>query len=128
MRRRLLLPTGASSARLFPRLLMASDAMPANTLADLGRQFSACMATRPLERSGSQMTIAFAMKRDGSVFGKPRITLFASRGRREDEAALRRLCRAGGRLVPADGSHARARRSDRRPVFTITLGGKGDGA
>jgi hypothetical protein len=42
---------------------------------DLHRQFSACLEGTPLElATGSQVTITFAMKRNGSVFGIPRIS------------------------------------------------------
>jgi hypothetical protein len=59
-------------------LLMATDAVaqngtPANTLMDIRRQFSACLAGTPIE-TGSVITITFAMKRDGSLLGKPRIS------------------------------------------------------
>ncbi len=53
---------------------LAQDAAPANTLADLQRQFSACMKGRPAGPAGSRLTIMLMMKRDGSVFGKPRVT------------------------------------------------------
>ena len=53
---------------------LAQDAAPANTLVELRRQFGGCLATKPLGPVGSQVTITFAMKRDGSVFGKPRVT------------------------------------------------------
>jgi hypothetical protein len=52
----------------------AQDAAPANTLVELRRQFGGCLATKPLGPAGSQVTITFTMKRDGSVFGKPRVT------------------------------------------------------
>jgi hypothetical protein len=52
----------------------AEDAAPANTLAELQRQFGACMAGKPLGPPGSRLTIMLTMKRDGSIFGKPRIT------------------------------------------------------
>ena len=52
----------------------AEDAAPANTLVELQRQLRACMAGKPLGPAGSRLTIMLTMKRDGSVFGKPRIT------------------------------------------------------
>ena len=36
-------------------------------------QFSSCLAKMPLS-AGSQVTITFALRRDGSAFGKPRIS------------------------------------------------------
>jgi hypothetical protein len=46
---------------------------PANTLPDLWRELSACVKS-PGDSAGSELTIIFALKRDGSLLGKPRIT------------------------------------------------------
>jgi hypothetical protein len=56
------------------RVALAQGAAPANTLVDLQRQFSACMAGKPAGPAGSRLTIMLMMKRDGSIFGKPRVT------------------------------------------------------
>jgi hypothetical protein len=56
------------------RVALAEDAAPANTLAELQRQLGACMAGKSLGPAGSRLTIMLMMKRDGSIFGKPRIT------------------------------------------------------
>ena len=61
------------AASILPRP-RATDAAPANTLMDLQRQFAACMAGKSLGPAGSRLTIMLMMKRDGSIFGKPRIT------------------------------------------------------
>ena len=53
---------------------LADEAAPANTLIELQRQFGACMAGKALGPAGSRLTIMLMMKRDGSIFGKPRIT------------------------------------------------------
>jgi hypothetical protein len=53
---------------------LAQEAAPANTLVELRRQFGGCLAKTPLGPAGSQVTITFTMKRDGSIFGKPRVT------------------------------------------------------
>jgi hypothetical protein len=53
---------------------LAQDTAPANTLVDLQRQFGACMGGKPLGPAGSRLTIRLMMKRDGSIFGKPRVT------------------------------------------------------
>ena len=53
---------------------LAQDAAPANTLVELRRQFGGCLAKTPLGPAGSQVTITFMMKRDGLIFGKPRVT------------------------------------------------------
>ena len=57
-----------------PQVAIGDDAAPANTLAGMGRQFSACMGGHPLGPAGSQITIAFAMRANGTILGKPRIT------------------------------------------------------
>ncbi|HEX7200274.1 MAG TPA: hypothetical protein VF213_12395, partial [Dongiaceae bacterium] len=62
---------------------LADDAAPANTLADLQRQFSACMKGKSAGPPGSRLTIMLMMKRDGSIFGKPRITFSHLEGDRE---------------------------------------------
>ena len=46
---------------------------PANTLFDLWRELNACVKA-PSGNPGSEITIVFALKRDGSLLGKPRIT------------------------------------------------------
>ncbi len=53
---------------------LAQGTAPANTLVELQRQFGACMAGKSLGPAGSRLTIMLMMKRDGSIFGKPRIT------------------------------------------------------
>jgi hypothetical protein len=52
---------------------IAQHGTPANTLTDIRRQFSACLESTPIDK-GSVITITFAMKRDGSLLGKPRIS------------------------------------------------------
>jgi hypothetical protein len=53
---------------------VAQGAAPANTLVELQHQLGACMAGKSLGPAGSRLTIMLMMKRDGSIFGKPRIT------------------------------------------------------
>jgi hypothetical protein len=62
---------------------LAQGSAPANTLADLHRQLSTCLAGKPTGAAGSQLTIMLTMKRDGSVFGKPRVTFSHLEGDRE---------------------------------------------
>ena len=62
---------------------LADDAAPANTLVDLQRQFGACMAGKAPGPAGSRLTIMLMMKRDGSIFGKPRITFSHLEGDKE---------------------------------------------
>jgi hypothetical protein len=53
---------------------VAQEAAPANTLMDMRRQFGDCMSGKPIGPAGSRVTVVFMMKRDGSIFGKPRIS------------------------------------------------------
>jgi hypothetical protein len=90
---------------------------------DLRRQFGVCLSRTPLGRNGSQVTIAFTMKRDGSIFGKPRITFSHLEG---DEETGKRFLEDAERAVdsclplrvtPALGGAIAGRQ------FFITLGG-----
>lgn len=58
-------------------ILVASTAQavsePANTLSELRRSLSLCIRA-PTESVGSELTIVFALKRDGSLLGRPKIT------------------------------------------------------
>ena len=76
----------------------AQEATPANTLMDMRRQFEACIARKPIGSAGSRVTFVFMMKRDGSVFGKPRITYSHLEG---DESARRRFLDDAERAVDA---------------------------
>ena len=67
---------------------LAEDAAPANTLADLQRQFTACMKGTSTGPAGSRLTIMLMMKRDGSIFGKPRITFLHLEGDKESRQAF----------------------------------------
>ena len=116
-----------AAALLIPGLAAAEDATPANTLMDMRRQLGACLSTTPLA-AGSRVTIAFMMKRDGSVFGKPRITFARLEG---DAETQRRFLDDAERAVdaclplkvtPALGAAIAGR------MFTITLGREKPGA
>ena len=74
--------------RMFPKPALADDAAPANTLVDLQRQFGACMAGKAPGPAGSRLTIMLMMKRDGSIFGKPRITFSHLEGDKESRQAF----------------------------------------
>jgi hypothetical protein len=102
---------------------LAQETPPANTLMDMRRQFGACMAGKPLGPAGSQLTIMFMMKRDGSIFGKPRITYSHLEG---DEEARQRFIDNAERAIsdcvpfkvtPALGGAIAGR------LFSVTLGG-----
>ena len=58
---------------------------PANTLMDLRRQFGLCLGGTPLRPPGSRVTIVFMLKRDGSIFGRPRITFSRLEGDSEQK-------------------------------------------
>lgn len=64
------------SAAVALALLIASPieakAAPANTLRELWSELGACVKT-PSVAAGSELTIIFALRRDGSLLGKPRI-------------------------------------------------------
>jgi hypothetical protein len=66
----------------------AEDAAPANTLVELQRQFGACMKGMSAGPAGSRLTIMLMMKRDGSIFGKPRITFSHLEGDKESRQAF----------------------------------------
>jgi hypothetical protein len=50
-----------------------AESAPVDTLRDLQRAFDVCVKA-PAAAAGSELTIVFALKRDGSLLGKPRIT------------------------------------------------------
>jgi hypothetical protein len=74
--------TGATAAIVVLLALAAApaaaqEAAPANTLSDLGARLEACLKTghsRDELANGSEVTVLFALKRDGSLMGRPRIT------------------------------------------------------
>jgi hypothetical protein len=70
------------------RVAFAEETAPANTLVDLQRQFSACMAGKSAGPAGSRLSIMLMMKRDGSIFGKPRITFSHLEGDRQARQAF----------------------------------------
>jgi hypothetical protein len=102
----------------------AEDAAPANTLADLQRQFGACMKDKSAGPAGSRLTIMLMMKRDGSIFGRPRITFSHLEGDKESRQAfvddIQRSVEAclPFRITPSLGGAIAG-----RPFF-ITLGGR----
>jgi hypothetical protein len=64
------------------------EAAPANTLREMGGRFQACLAARRGggdESPDSQITIVFALKRDGSLLGRPRISHSDLRGDLDDQ-------------------------------------------
>ncbi len=75
----------------------AQETAPANSLQELQRQFSSCLAKSP-PLVGSQITIMFAVRRDGSAFGKPRVTYSHLTG---DADQKRRFLAEVGRAIDA---------------------------
>jgi hypothetical protein len=67
---------------------VAQDAAPANTLQDLGARLEACLKTgrsHDALANGSEVTVLFALKRDGSLMGRPRITHSSLIGGTDDQ-------------------------------------------
>lgn len=105
-----------------PVLANADEVAPANTLAELSRQASVCMSNHPLGPPGPQITVAFAMRRDGSIIGKPRISFARLQGGAEARARFTDAV-AGAldsclplKITPALGGAIAGR------IFTITFG------
>jgi hypothetical protein len=67
-----------------------AHAEPANTLHDLWQALGACAhhAQVAPEAAGSEITVLFTLKRDGSLQGKPRITYSRLIGERVDQQAF----------------------------------------
>ena len=94
---RAMIALAAASICCIPAALAQGPA-PANTLMELRRQFGGCLARKPLGPPGSQVTITFTMKRDGSVFGKPRVTFSHLEG---DPQARQRFVDGAERAIDA---------------------------
>jgi hypothetical protein len=65
---------------------------PINTLNDLGAALRACWIPPSLDRSraGMQVTVQMSFRRNGELFGKPKIT-FESSGASDDERLAYRI-------------------------------------
>ena len=65
---------------------------PLNTLKDIGAALQACWVPPPLDQSrpGMQITVLMSFRRNGELFGQPRIT-FESAGASEDERLAYRI-------------------------------------
>ena len=83
-------------ALAFAALATAAPAQPPhaslNTLNDLGAALRACWIPPPLDQSrpGMQITVQMSFKRNGDLFGQPRIT-FESAGASDDERLAYRI-------------------------------------
>jgi hypothetical protein len=111
----------AVAAALFSVAAHAQDGPPANTLMDLRRTLGVCLQRTPVA-TGSRVTIMFMMRRDGSIFGKPRFSYAHLEG---DADMKRRFLDEAERAVdgclplkatPALGAAIAGR------MFAITLG------
>ena len=69
---------------------------PLNTLKDLGAALQACWTPPPIDasRDGMQITVQMTFRRNGELFGQPRIT-FESLGASDDERLAYRIAVAG---------------------------------
>jgi hypothetical protein len=65
---------------------------PLNTLNELGAALRACWVPPPIDRSraGMQITVQMSFRRNGELFGRPRIT-FESAGASDDERLAYRV-------------------------------------
>jgi len=80
--------TAAAAALACVALLPGARAEPANTLQDLWARLQVCLdqgkGADELAK-GSEITILFALRRDGTIFGRPRITHSNLRGDLDDQ-------------------------------------------
>jgi hypothetical protein len=112
----------AATALLVATVALAQEAAPANTLIELRRHFGSCLGRRPLGPAGSQVTITFMTKRDGSIFGKPRITFSHLEGDKETrQRFIDDAERAVDACLPLKITPALGGAIAGRPLF-ITLG------
>ena len=91
-------------AAFFALLLMTSPALaqdkPANTLQELFAEINACIGPLPLH-SGTAMSIRFALRRDGSLIGQPRVTYMQAPNNEVDrDEDLKTVADAFNRCVP----------------------------
>jgi hypothetical protein len=65
---------------------------PLNTLKDIGAALQACWVPPPIDQSrpGMQITVQMSFRRNGELFGQPRIT-FESAGASDDERLAYRI-------------------------------------
>jgi hypothetical protein len=101
---------------------LAQGAPPANTLVELQRQVGACIGGQSFGPAGSRLAIMLMMKRDGSIFGKPRITFSHLEGDKDarqqfvDDAERAVQACLPFRITPSLGGAIAGR------PFVITLG------
>ncbi len=99
----------------------AQDAGPANTLQELRRDLSSCLAKQPLS-AASRITIVFSLRRDGSAFGKPRISYSQLEGEAEQQQRfLAEVAKAIDSCLPLKVTPALGGAIAGR-LFTVTFG------
>jgi hypothetical protein len=95
---------------------------PANSLREVEDQFSSCMAAKAPIPAGPEITIMFAVRRDGSAFGRRRVTYSRLTGDADErQRFVAEIDKAIDaclplRVTPALGGAIAGR------LFTITLG------
>ena len=90
---------------------------PVNTISELGAALRACWVPPPLDqaRPGMQITVQMTFRRNGELFGKPRIT-FESPGATDDDRLTYRVAVAEMlKRCAASAVHRRVRGRGRRP-------------
>ena len=86
--------TGAALAIAVAAISAAAQKpqVPLNTLKDIGAALQACWVPPPMDQSrpGMQITVQMSFRRNGELFGQPRIT-FESAGASDDERLAYRI-------------------------------------
>jgi hypothetical protein len=93
-----------------------SSPEPANTLQELYAQLDHCLVA-PKGVTGSQITVVFSLKRDGSVLGKPRISFSKLPGTDAERATfLEGVASAFDKCLPASITDALGGAIAGRPI------------
>ncbi len=120
-------PIAAALVSLLASPLAAQEPAPADTLMEMRRAVGACLAKTPVA-AGSRVTIAFMLRRDGTVLGKPRIRYAHLEGDAEAQSRfLETAERAVDSCLPVAVSPALGAAIAGR-MFTITVGRDRPGA
>jgi hypothetical protein len=117
------LPRAAIAATFLIASTAQSVAAPANTLTELWRELNTCIRT-PSVDVGSELTIVFALKRDGSLFGLPRIAHSHLLGEAEAQRAfVAAAIGAVARCLPVEITEGLGAAIAGRPL-SIRIGGR----
>ena len=120
----LLAVTAVSIATALPAV--SAERRPADNLRELGQEISACLAPTRLS-PGSEATVVFSIKRDGSLLGKPRLSylrLPKDEAVREDDA--QEIARAFAACLPIAITDALGGAIAGRPLTVRVHGRKPD--